>query len=569
MAEDFDSIQSLLQQAHTEAEPPDEGREPSPEDKEAQEEKYRETLARFIQEVEEDRDVRKRLKKFRQEGIYSIRPWQWAVIAIGTPLALFAAFYLARAFSDATIARRAVDQGISDIYAGSFDEGIGEISVALAYGADTAEVYIQFGKALADMHQYEPALEYFQSAMALARGDANFRILIEATVRAANVSFDVGNFDRAKSYIDSVLRIDPRQRETLILQGRIELLESKFERAKESFIAALERNPSSLTPRWYLREVFLAQGNQEGAREQEEFILLTRPAGDEDFATLSGYANLLVQSGRLREAEETLVSLLQRERQKHPEIMVTLGHLAVEMNDFTKAKDYADSAIHLSPAFAGAYVLRGEIRYLQGDKSAAFEDFQKGLELDPRHPKGLYDMGSMLLFDVDAPGQARDYLERAQQNGFTGPFLWYNIGSARYLSRDYRSAVDAYQQVPDLLKQSNEFRQSFANALLLAGHPDSAIILYEEILIRRQRAPELVTNFGAALELAGDTPQALEQYWRAIKMAKDPEKANPVARANIERVLTTNARAETIKMIHPEISLRLSDVTLPSGRRGL
>lgn len=577
MSADFDSIQSLLGQVHAEAQalapptdlPSEELEEAGPGGEDSGSLERQEAIAAFKSEILGDPALSKKLKKYRREGFYAIKPWQIATLALGIPVLVILSIYFAYAFSNKTLANQAIQKGIDAIYDADLLEANAQMATAIDYGADEATIRIQFGAALLDMDWPDSALEYFDLAARLANTKQDKGRFAMAAINAAEVEMENGRINEAEARLTTVLRTDPKHREALILRGRILVTQAKYEIAKEAFNGALERNSTSLTPHYYLREIALKQNRLSEAKEQEDVLLYSRPSGDEDVPTMFGYANLLVREGRLREAEDVLLKVRSRQKRENPEIMVSLGHLAVEMLDIGTAELYAESSVLLAPTFPDGYLLRGEIAYSKGLGSQALQDFKKALALSPRHPKALYDMGCLLLFDLNLYQQGLDRLEAAAANGFDGPFLWYNIGAARYFTRRPREALAAFDKSPSFVQKSSEALWAIANTHLLNNSVDTALEIYLELRKSQERNPGLDNNIGLALEMAGKKDLALQRYWGAVRMARNPESADTVARSNVERIVLGQAIDDPWNDMHSDIPLRLAGVVVPRrSRRG-
>lgn len=558
MTAGFDAIQSLLKQAHGTAAgaPSIESLQPAT-DPEAAAAELAAAIARFKAEVEVDKDVARRIKKFRKEGIYMLTTAQWTVIGVCAPFLVVIAVYFFNLFSAVTRSNLALRRGLALVYANDPRGGLAEMERALALGAEEGATRLRFGFAMADMEYTDSAIVFLDAAAALGRAQNDFGLMAEASARAALIFLEADQLEAAQTRIDGVLALDARQRDALIVQGRIRMAQSRFEEAEDAFINSIERNPTSLMPRYYLWQAYLRQGKLLQARELEEYLLLARPAGDEDIETMTGYADLLAGAGYIAEAEQVLLSILRIQRRPMPKIMISLGHLALEKQDLAMARIYADSAIALAPGRPNGYVLRGEIYYRDGDIREATRNFEKALEIDPRHAKALYNLGCVMLYDLNLPAAARDHLRRAEANGFSGPFLWFNIGAAEYLLRNGTAALEAWGRLPERLRENNDVRWAHANALLLDRQGDTALQLFTNLRAARgENDPALLNNLGVAAELRGDSRVALEHYWRAMRAAETPELADTIAQANIDRMLRNRRLDDVWTAMHTQIELR-------------
>jgi tetratricopeptide (TPR) repeat protein len=570
VSKSFDSIQSLLKQVHSESGgmPEIESPEDAAERQRLEEEKRRAALQKFRDDCVTDNDVRRRLKRFRREGIYAVRPWQWAAILIGAPLFVALFGYFIHLFSSVTRSNVAIYEGTRLIYSGKPDEGYLRLLKALDLGADPAKTLFRFGTAFMDMDVTESAVFCLDRAVAEARSANDPATAAEATVRLGELYIAMQRPDQALQCANSVLAQDIKHRNALILMGRVYLAQSRWDDAEAAFINSIERNPNSLMPRHYLRETYLRTGNQEKAREQEEFLRLARPSGDEDIPTLVTHAGLLVSSGRLNEAEQVLLSILSMQQRPLPNILVSLGHLALEKEDIAGARTYADSAVEAAPTMTDALVLKSEIAYHEGRIKEAIRILRHALSLDPLHPRAQYDLGCIMLYDLNLVPQALAHFRGALATGFAGMFLWYNIGVSEYLMQRPAAALDAYARMPAFIRENAEARWSIANAALLDRQTDTAFALYSELRVTRNQDPALENNIGVVQELRGESVAALARYWSAVRMSPTPATADSVAIANIDRMVRGEPISSLWRAMHNEVPLRLRGAGPPGrGRR--
>jgi tetratricopeptide (TPR) repeat protein len=567
VSKSFDSIQSLLKQVHSESDgmPQIESPEETAEKARIEAEKRLAALQKFREDCLTNREVVRRLKRFRREGVYAIRPWQWAAILIGTPLIIFLAGYFLHLFSSVTRSNVAIFEGTRLIYSGKPDEGYPRLLKALDLGADPAKTLLRFGTAFMDMDASDSAAWCLDRAVAEARTANDVSTVATATVRLGELYLATMRPDQALQCANSVLAIDIKHRDALILMGRVYLAQSRLDDAEAAFINSIERNPNSLMPRHYLRETYSRTGDRKKTREQEEFLRLARPAGDEDIPTLVTHAGLLVSSGRLNEAEAVLLSILRMQQRPRPDILVSLGHLALEKEDIGGARTYADSAVEALPTMTDALVLKSEIAYYEGRVKEAITTLRSVLALDPLHPRAQYDIGCIMLYDLGLYPQALAAFRGAVATGFSGTFLWYNIGVCEYLLRRPEAALEAFTRMPDFVAKNADARWTIANAALLDRQTDTALAIYTELRLAREKDPALENNIGVAQELRGESIAALGRYWSAIRMSPTPATADTVAAANIDRMMRGRPASDPWQAMHSEVPLRLRGV-LRQGR---
>lgn len=62
---------------------------------------------------------------------------------------------------------------------------------------------------------------------------------------------------------------------------------------------------------------------------------------------------------------------------------------AAKCGDYSQAISECNLAIALNPKYADAYYLRGLIRYREGDRDSAIEDYERAITVDPDHTDAL------------------------------------------------------------------------------------------------------------------------------------------------------------------------------------
>jgi tetratricopeptide (TPR) repeat protein len=69
--------------------------------------------------------------------------------------------------------------------------------------------------------------------------------------------------------------------------------------------------------------------------------------------------------------------------QRRAQLLLERAEIYTALNNPAKALDDLDEAISLNDSLAGAYMLRGRLRFGLRDKNAAFEDLRRAAQLDP------------------------------------------------------------------------------------------------------------------------------------------------------------------------------------------
>ena len=191
--------------------------------------------------------------------------------------------------------------------------------------------------------------------------------------------------------------------------------------------------------------------------------------------------------GRHREAEITLSRALERITANHPDLEVQAllwrakARIAMAGDDQTRhapALTDLDRVIGHDGARekeAGeAYMLRGDLRRVQGDTEAALDDYGKALMLDGTLTGAWVVRGELLLAGGDATGALRDFVQALTLAPEHLPALRGQAAALSALKR-HKEAINALRGLANRLPNDPDVLEALANTLLESGRPDAAL----------------------------------------------------------------------------------------------
>ncbi|HKP86475.1 MAG TPA: fused MFS/spermidine synthase, partial [Blastocatellia bacterium] len=147
---------------------------------------------------------------------------------------------------------------------------------------------------------------------------------------------------------------------------------------------------------------------------------------------------------------------------------------AVKRDDRDRAEQFVKYSLEMAET-AQAHTMLGELRFASGDESAALDEWQAALALDPNHFYTLINLGKIYLTKQDAP-RAASYLERAIEIDPTSARAHHLRGLAYQATGDYaRAALEYRKALPDAA-----YTRSIQTFYLNFGVSLSQIGLYEE-----------------------------------------------------------------------------------------
>ncbi len=380
-------------------------------------------------------------------------------------------------------------------------------------GRSVGEVFLQLPATLL-RHQDKPAVLALMSELA-----ASFPSVPEASYALAQVAWHAGQSERAMQAADEALRLKPGWEDVALFKGQI-----------------LQRKGDDLVVGYW--QDFLAQ--HPDARE-------VRLALARQYARMSRFPESRAQFETLR-----------GQGQGKPDILVSLGLLAMQMNDMDAAEGY------LKEALASDEVDRDQVRMYLGQLGEARHRYEEALNWyrSVQDGRNLFDAGlkaavvlgklgrvdegrallAGLAADTDADRvqiiqaeaqmlrEARDYkqvyevLSRGLEAMPEAPELLYD----RAMAAEKLDRLDVLEQDLRLLIRLKPDHAHAYNALgyTLADRTDrvaEAIGLLEKALKLAPEDPFILDSMGWALFKAGRVNEAVDYLKRAFTLRPDPE----------------------------------------------
>jgi len=145
-------------------------------------------------------------------------------------------------------------------------------------------------------------------------------------------------------------------------------------------------------------------------RQVIDILAPLEAAHPDDLAMAWLLGSALIRTGHKRDGLE-YVDRVARQG-KRPEAYLLAGQTALKMNEFERARDYADAALRLNPRLPGANTLRGTVLSYLGDTQGAIAALRKAVDADPNDLDAQVALGAVLHTERDLDG-ARQHLQRA------------------------------------------------------------------------------------------------------------------------------------------------------------
>jgi tetratricopeptide (TPR) repeat protein len=211
--------------------------------------------------------------------------------------------------------------------------------------------------------------------------------------------------------------------------------------------------------------------------------------------------------------------------------LAKMATLYLHNENFTsKAIEYLDQAVALSPRSADLYNLRGIAYSKLGDADRADADFRKVSELSPRAAEAHMNRGVdfMRQGDYDRAIEALKYATTVTPKLATA---FSNLGTAYQKKGDLDAAIKSYDRAIELKAKYPIALANRAYSHHLKGEYDLAIADATRAIALDPRLPMAHVNLGHALAGKGDPISAARSYRRALSMSPDPSVAEEALEA--------------------------------------
>ena len=149
--------------------------------------------------------------------------------------------------------------------------------------------------------------------------------------------------------------------------------------------------------------------------QDDRAIAVLKPvekAHPDDLAVAWLLGSALIRAGDRREGLKRVDRVARQGNS--PEAYLLAGQTALKLNEFERARDYADAALRLNPNLPGGLTLRGTVLTYLGDTAGAIALLRRAVEHDPIDFEAQLALGAAMHTERDLAG-ARQHLQRALQ----------------------------------------------------------------------------------------------------------------------------------------------------------
>ncbi len=397
---------------------------------------------------------------------------------------------------------------------GQIDEAAADLQSVVTARPGNWVARFNLGRAFFAKGEYEQARQQFDKCVDLNPG------YLPARYAQTQVAIVTGNFDAALHDSDDILKVKPDS-----IQGRVMKAASlqrlnRYDDARKLLNDVLDKNPKQVES---LLEIGVLDLNQKKTKDALEHFRRAYEAQPQNIRGLLGESRALLMDGQA----EKSVDLVRQAAQKTPSFQ-----LQRELGNAQMAARQFDASIATYQGLLNSTTdmrLKGDLWSRIGESYRYKGDFPKSIEFMEQATKALPDNAAIatnlaLLYEAgqDLP-KARTYYERALKIDQNNPLALNNLAyliteTNGDLNEAMRLATEAKQKLPSFL----EVDDTIGWIYLKKNIPNSAIDQFKRLVAEQPLNPIYHYHYAMALQQKGDTVNAKAQC--ELALANRPQK---------------------------------------------
>lgn len=373
---------------------------------------------------------------------------------------------------------------------------------AVASDPASVDAWLMKGDLERSLNGLDAAKAAYRKALELAPGN------VAANFNMASASLAAGHVDEAKTFVDSLLKSDPRNPLGHYLQGLLRFRQKDFEGAKAEVRQVLAKLPDYLPAKALSAAITHYLGSGEQAERQLEAVLKQYPRSVYLRKLL---AETLLNERKVAKALKTLDPLI-KATPSDAGVLALIGNAYYQLGDGAQAQHYFEEAARRRPDTPQLRAGLGMARLAAGDTARALADLEAAVASG-------YDEADMLLVTslvaVKQYAKALATLRSMEKARPDDPEILNKKGVVLVGLKEYNKARRAFEAARRI--QSGYFPASMNLAALDIhdNHPEAARARYEKILEATPSNIEVMSALAKLEAAAGNSDEAVHWLERA------------------------------------------------------
>ena len=463
----------------------------------------------------------------------------------------------------------------------SFGDAIAEMQKAITLEPGRSDSYLTLGLLQQKNTQADAAEASFKKAIELDPKSVQAPMILGSYYQSR------GRWSDAEALFRSAIALDPANPGARGAMARLYLEEGKKEEAID-FLRQAKRDlaDNSIGYR-LLGDFYFATGDVDQATAEYGTLLQEHP---KDLQVKKNYVQLLILKNRLLEAGKLNDEILKAYPQD-TDALVNRGQMQIQNGSLNDASSTLQAALQSDPRSALAHYYFGVALEKSGNSGRAETEWREALRLrpnlvdaqknlagvamrkgdmtalemaatqlinlQPASPDG-YALRAISMINRNRLKEAEDDIHKALEVAPQSPLGYVQLGSLRFVQKQYDQAGKAYQQALDRDVNSNDALRGLINTFLVQNQADKAIAsaktqiakapgnsgfydLLGTVLFRNKkdldgaeaalrksadldRNSDALIKLGEVLAAKGEVDEAIATYQQAIK--DHPHNAN-------------------------------------------
>lgn len=270
--------------------------------------------------------------------------------------------------------------------------------------SDDTDIWIKMADVNRRLGYVHEASENIHTASKLNPDDNNI------VIKEAQFLFETNQYAQAEEITDEIIKNQSNNTKAYILLAKSQAKQGKFSQAIETLSKASQKSPENHE---ILLETLKIRKDQEGAESVlPELVKLAQDQPDNP-AILTTLTDWLIQTNRLKKAEETAQTIL-KIMPGQAEVHLMLGRLQRKNGQLDQAISHFSDAITIDPTMIDAYIEMGKTYQDRRELEKAIQIYHKGSQADASDPRPYYFAGMALKECKDFAG-AEAMLKQAKK----------------------------------------------------------------------------------------------------------------------------------------------------------
>jgi tetratricopeptide (TPR) repeat protein len=375
---------------------------------------------------------------------------------------------------------------------------------------------------------------------------------LTARVTLARMLGAMGNEVGARARVEEVLAEDGTQAEALKMRAGWLIEADQTDAAIAALRSALDSSPDDAQAMTLMADAHIRGGRPQLARD---FLALAVEASGNAPAESIRYARQLISNESYLPAEDVLISSL-RLNADHPDLLLTLGQVYLEMQDFPRTQHVADTLRRIGTPAAQAAANRVEAERInrqsgQTEALAYLEDLANRADADltvrimlvrARISSGDLDGALTVAQDMIAADPDNDDLRfvLATTQALAGNLdaaeeqfrtllaasprrapVWLELSQLAQRKGERDTARGVIDEGLGHLPEDPTLLWAKASFMEQDGDIDGAIAIYEDMYAQNSDALVIANNLASLLSTHRDDAESLERAWTVARRFSD------------------------------------------------